>query len=254
MFALVASACGGDTEGTSTTAPPATTTSTAMTTTSRPTEVEIPETGILKLRPGTTYVASGFWEPVSFSVEEEGWWWSRGATELWVHIEYHEGGESPWDLDVSIVVQSPNSPIGAVVEEIVRLFAGSPDGTTSDPGRVMTEPSATAVGGFDAVVLDVAAPRDANADPPIPFGLSGYSRFAEGLSGVMFLEAENPSSLGATSDRQWAFGVRQESAARIWVVDVDGSTITIIAATRNEEFFDELIPAAETLLAGIEFP
>jgi hypothetical protein len=250
LIVLGVTACGGDDAVTTTTVMPTTASTSATTTTSTSSEVEIPGTGILKLRPVTTYLASRFWVPVSLTVEEDAVWWAQAA-ELWVHLEYHEGGGSTWDLDVSIVAHGSNRPIAAVVEGIAELLAEGPGGPSADPGVILVEPSGTTIAGFDALVLDVSVPGA--VDPNSEAIWTGHSRFAAGTWGVKLLEAGNPSSQGGTSDRQWGFGVRLGRAARIWVVDVDGTTITLIAATRNQELFDEWIPVAEEMLAGIEF-
>ena len=245
MFAVLITACGGDTAETTTTVPPTTTPSTSTTTTTVPTEVEIPASGVLKFRPGTTYVASGFWEPVSFTTEEDGWWWSQGSggdITLAVHVEYHEHGESPWDLDVSVIAPEPTRGVDEIVSDIV------------DDDRLVlaADPMTATVAGYDARVLDVVGVGVEQGgfadDPCLDRGGRGNSRFWGIDPGFDILKTQD-KGLGG----DWAFGVRSCRAARIWVVDVEGSTIVIIAATYNEELFDELIPAAEALIAGIEF-
>jgi len=208
-----------------------------------PAEVEIPEQGILKLQPGTAYLASGFWAPVSFTVASDGWWWAQGATELWVHLEYHEGGGSTWDLDLSAIAPDPTQSADDLVSEIVS------DGYL----EVISEPMTTTVGDRGAVVLDVYAPYTAASgdrfDSCVDPEYLGNSRFFQ-LHEGFHLASDWPSDAVVGG---WGFGVRECRAARIWVVDVDGSTIIIIAAAANQELFDALIPAAEQLLAGIEF-
>ena len=232
---------GGVERTTSTAGRSPTTTSTPPIT--APAEVEIPEQGILKLQPGTAYLASDFWAPVSFTVSSDGWWWARGATDLWVHLEYHEGGGSIWDLDLSAIVSGPTLSSDDLVSEIVS------DGYL----EVISEPMATTVGNRAAVVFDVFAPDaagsgdrlDSCVDPEYP----GNSRFFQLHEGFHLMgDWPDDAVVGG-----WGFGVRECRAARIWVVDVDGSTIAIIAAAANQELFDALIPAAEQLLAGIEF-
>lgn len=41
--------------------------------------------------------------------------------------------------------------------------------------------------------------------------------------------------------------------ARFWIVDVNGTTLTLIAATTNSARFPDLIPIAERLVANIRF-
>jgi hypothetical protein len=241
LLSLVAVACGGDAAVTTTTTSSITTS--PSTTTTVPAEVEIPETGILKFRPGTTYVASRFWAPVSFTTDEDGWWWSQGAAELWVHVEYHDGGESAWDLDVSVIANDFGWP-DDLVSDIV----------ADDRLDVTSEPMTTAVAGHKTIVLDVLAveveqPVDGTARCDRDGNLAGNSRFADIAPGFDLMRAQRAGTVVG----HWEFGVRECRAARIWVVDVDGDTIVIIAAALDEELFQEMIPAADALVAGIEF-
>ena len=226
-------ACGDQTV--STTTVPQSTTSTS-TTAFVPSEVEIPKSGIVKFEPGTTYVAGGFWVPLSFTTDVDGGWWSRGATELWVYVEYHEGAESGWDLDVSVIAPDPTRTPGDLVSDIVgdnRL-------------EVITDPKATTVAGHDAIVLDVEGVG--TIDDCATRADGGNSRFSQLSPGFFMMRHFDEVISGGV-----VYGVRACRAARIWLVDVVGETIVVIAATLDGERFDDLIPIADQLVGGIEF-
>ena len=234
ILALV-SACGGA-EATTTTPTTTTTPATTTTTTTTPAgPIEIPDETVLTWDPGS-YVASGFWVPVTFDVQDEGWA-SQGARELWVYLTYVAPERGFFDLDMSILAHSPNAEITGVVSRI-----------ESDDEIDVTRPATeTSVAGHPALVLDVVG-----VELPIGGGYCGNnapgnSRFQDNANGLRLLTDSDSPYYG------YAFGVTLCRAARIWVVDVDGTTITIVAATDRPDVFADRIPAAERLVAGLTF-
>ncbi|HSM01512.1 MAG TPA: hypothetical protein VK960_03585 [Acidimicrobiia bacterium] len=211
-----------------------------MSTASVPTP--IPASTALAMEPHTRYHADGFWTPVDFLMEDDGWW-SLGWDELWVHMEHRKAGRTLPDLDLSVIAQAPTAAPGNVIEAI----AGR------EHIEVIREPRAVTLGGRVASQIDVSA-----AFPPQPFPQEcpgnallggGGTRFAAQGLGVVLLTSPNP----ALPPSVWAFGLAYCRTARIWVVDVDGSTITIIAAPTDPGDFDELIGLADAFVEGIEW-
>ena len=241
-IALVVGACGGttDTSGLSSTSvptvpdrdPPATTIA-------DPPRIEIPTDGLLKWDTGV-HVASSFWTPGSFAPDDLGWW-SLGATEIWVHLQLHETGESRFDLDVTLLAHAPSDPPETMVAGILTRAEVS----TSGP------PTATEVAGHRAITADLVL-----AASPLFGGTCeinqapGNSRFPSNDAGIYLLTEVGGISQGPYGS---GFGIRSCRAARIWAIDVDGDTILVIAATTGHDDFERLIPYADRLLAAMAF-
>lgn len=198
---------------------------------------EIAEDGLLEWSAGT-YRASAFWVPVSFTPRGEGWR-SYGQSDLWVHTEYRSPGEQRSNLTLTVLAHRPADPIETEVEAI----AGDP------AVSLVAGPSETSVAGFRALVLDVVA----KAGPGNSCGNTqpGNSRFQANDTGLILLTEGGIEGEGSTYG--YGFGVRSCRAARIWAVDVDGSSIVVIAATTTEDDFGDLIGVAEELIGGMEF-
>ena len=240
ILALVG-ACGGDT-ATTTPSTPATSATTAATTLATTTTtvagpIDLPPSGILLLAPGAEYRAATFWSPLTVVPDRDGWR-ADGSSELWIYFQYFEPGRSTYDLDLAIITHSPNAALDGVAARI-----------TGDPQvSLIAGPDPTILGGHDAVVLDIeveAAPIGGGGYCGNP--TAGNSRFQNNETGMALLEDSNSPIY------PHFFGVRSCRGARTWVVDVDGATITIIAATERPEMLDELIPIAEAFVAGIQF-
>ena len=231
---LVVVACGGSDQGVTTASPATSTTTSATALPAGPTEMPI--AGLFKLKT-ETYSTSEFWTPLTVTPATDGWW-SRGVSELWLYLEYHEEGESVYDLDVAVLAHDPTSRPMALALSILG----------EDQVVTLSAPADTTVDGHPAVVFDAFQPELAEPFAACPGpAVQGNSRFPDNLSGTVVLTAPDPAG------RAWNFGIRTCRTARIWVIDVDGSTITIIASTTDAAIFDELMPIAEELIAGILF-
>jgi hypothetical protein len=207
--------------------------------------MELPAAGHLALAPGT-YRASGFWTPVTLVVDDAGWT-SFGADDIWVQLEHFGSDRLFPDLSVSVLAQSP----GVGIAEVAATIMGY------EQGEVLESSEPSSVAGFEALVFDVFVPafpagycddvaqrrRDEVRDVG-EFAMS-HSAFPPNASGIVLLY-----DLSGTSG--YAFGVRNCRTARIWVVDVRGSTITIVAATDLTEDAADLMATAEGLLSGLE--
>ena len=201
----------------------------------------IPASGILKWTAGDSYVADDFWVPVSITPADDGWW-SLGVTEVWLYLQWHDGDSSLFDLDMVVLAHAPNAAVADVVTAI----------TGDEAVDVTAEPTATTVANRDGVVVDVVVPGEIDEDEEIVF--RGHARSIAALQGLrLFVESDPTSGQGGSVAGTFGFGVRRGRKARIWVLDVAGSTITGIAAASDPEAFDALAPVAERLVAGFDF-
>jgi hypothetical protein len=243
---VLTGACSDDTGGAEqTTSAVGASSATTATSTTLPAPVEIPEAGIVKFQPDTTYVTSRFWKPVAFTVDEGDSWWARGVGEIWFYAEYHDGGGSTFDLDLSVLAHAHAAPVDDLAASIIDREVDwyYPPEPGEEAAQVLSAPRPTTVSGFPAQVFDIALAADRGDGLNEGFGNSRFSAVVPSL-GLVTVDAPG---------RSLRFGVRNGRAARVWIVDVDGSTIIIIAATTTPEMFDELIPAAEKLVVGMTF-
>ncbi|HSM01727.1 MAG TPA: hypothetical protein VK960_04690 [Acidimicrobiia bacterium] len=230
--------CGNDPATTATALTDASTTvaTTAATTTTTPGPVILPASRIAPLEPGVEYRAPSFWSPLSLAPAREGWR-ANGSSELWIYFQYFESGRSTYDLDLAIVAHSPNAEIAGVARRIT-----NDEQVTSTAG-----PTPAMLDGHDAVVLDIEVEASRFGGGYCGNPTAGNSRFQNNETGMVLLE-DSDSPL-----YPHFFGVRSCRGARIWVVDVAGATITIIAATERPEMLEDLLPVAEALVATIDF-
>jgi len=209
------------------------------TTTTAGDRVEIRTDGVLKWDTGV-YAASTFWVPVSFAPVDPGWW-SLGAADLWLSLQFHETGESAFDLDLTLLAHAPGDPPESALAGIL----GREEVSTS------TTPTATSVAGHDAVMVDLvvaASPLFGGTCEVNP--APGNTIFPTNDSGIYLL-----TEVGGTAQGPYGngFGIRSCRAARLWAIDVDGDTILVIAATTSPAQFDRLIAYADRLLSTMAF-
>lgn len=238
LAALTLSACGDGVVATTTTAAPASATTEAVTTTTAATAVQLHRTGVLALTAGVEYRADIFWVPVAVNPDREGWR-ADGASELWIYLAYVEPGRASFDLDLSIVAHAPNSNIATIAANIAANEQVELIG--------MDGPIAATVSGHEALRLDIEIEESGIGGGYCGNDSVGNSRFQNNETGLVLMEDLDTPIYG------YYFGVRSCRGARIWVVDVEGATITIIAASERPEMLDGLLEIAEAFVAGIEF-
>jgi len=210
--------------------------SVTSTTTLRP-STPIGASGILKWTPGDAYVADDFWVPIAFRPVDPGWW-SLGSGELWVYLQWHEGGGSLFDIDLAVLAHAPNDAVDVVAASI----------TEDRVVEVTARPAPTTVGGFEGVVFDILLPGE--LDPFVESQYVGNTRFVSGLESVKLLALPDPAM--SDSGTFW-FGVRLGRQARVWVLDVAGSTITVIGAVTDPRDFAALAPVVDRLVSAVRF-
>lgn len=189
--------------------------------------LEIPERAFV-WEPGT-YTTNRFLVPLSFTVEVEGWR-SSGAEDDWVMLAYVQPGATDRVATIVVLAYRPDNSVEAVLDAI----------TSIDGVSAMSDPNSTVIGGFDALVVDVeGAPGTSRTGDcllvaSVRFSLDspGYVLLTEGING---------------------FGIPACYRTRVWVVGVDGTTVTMIATTEDAEDFERLMAAAEQLLDGLQF-
>jgi len=241
VFTVLMTACTGGEAGDSTSSTGTAATSEPTVIDGRPAgpgagSVDLSRSIDLALTPGE-YEAEAFWSPFVLSVSDDGWT-SRGTNELWAYFRYYEPGESTFSLDLSLFVLAPDeSP-----RDMITAISAS---TSLD---VVAEARPSALAGQPGWVVDLINTADYGLAPgDCGVGSLGYSRFSGDVYGERMLQVS--SELGELN----YFGIAACRSARIWAIDVAGSTITVIAGAFDETSFAELIAVAEELLAGIEF-
>ena len=218
---------------TPTTADP-TTLAPATSTTIAPTGPQpIPASGPSRLAAGTAYDSPDFWEPVSIVPVDEGWI-SYEATDIGIHLKYAGDEARENELDLSVFVADVQLAPEAAAEDLMM----------SQPVVVVAGPDEAQVAGHMAVRLDVEVTDEGQA---VECGAAGFPL------GWSYFFGPGVILQRASGDAPTTFGLSACSAARVWFVDVSGSTITIIAGTAGPAVFDAVIPIAERMIAGLSF-
>lgn len=235
LVVLFTAGCGSPSTGVQTSLPSSLSTvpiESAATTTTDAGPVDIPGRSI-SWEPGV-YTTDRFLVPMSFAVDVSGWR-SFGVEAEWFEVALVEPGDNTIAVSLVIVAYRP----GDGVDELVAAI------TSIEGVSALSEPTPEVVGGFDAMVVDV----EGTPDPTFASGggrecsePGGTARFFfDGAGYQLFTKGIN------------AFGIPACYRSRVWVVDVDGSTITMIGTVDETDDFDRLMPDVEHLLDGLQF-
>lgn len=215
---------------TSTGVAPATSTSTAAVVDS-PTDICVP--GISSWEVGETYTAPCFLTSLQFTPVDEGWRSIRTGTE-WIEGMWLEPDERTPAIRFVILAYEPQTTPTEVIASILAIDSVDP----------ATEPAADG----EMLSVDVATGPDSDI-----FGrecMITFTRAFDLLGGDLgTVLLERLSVVGATGGH--AYGMGACWTFRIWVTTVADTTITVIATTADLDRFDELMPAAERLVATI---
>ena len=236
---LIATACsaspGVETSTTSSSTPPTETTISqpATVTTSMPGPVEIPGRALV-LDPGV-YTANRFLAPVTFKVDVSGWRTS-GAEDDWVGLSYVEEEANTVAASLIIIAYRPTDTVDEVLGAITSI-----EGVT-----VLSDPMPTVVDGRDASVVDV----DGTPDSTVIGGGVRRECSDPGGSGRFFFDGPGYQLF---SKGLFAFGIPACHRSRVWVVDVDSTTITMIGTTDDTNDFARLVSEIEHFLKGLQF-
>ncbi|HUP16799.1 MAG TPA: hypothetical protein VM848_12205 [Acidimicrobiia bacterium] len=203
-------------------------------TTSVPGPVDIPGRAFV-LEPGL-YTTNRFLVPLTFNVDVSGWRTS-GAEDDWVGVSYVEEGANTIAASLIIIAYRSTDTVDAVLGAITSI-----EGVT-----VLSDPMPTVVGGRDASVLDVHG----TPDPTVVGNGSNREECSyPGGSGRFFFDGPGYQLF---SKEIHAFGIPACYRSRVWVVDVDSTTITMIGTTDDTSDFARLVSEIEHFLEGIQF-
>lgn len=238
VVAVINGACASDTGEATTsteTLPPAEVTSTTAfetSTTLPPTPTDICPVGLV-WEPGTTYVAECFLFPVSFLPSEPGWR-SSGAAEQWVSLRW-VGSASRLEVGVAMLVLRHDLKPGDIVDEVETL----------EGIDFVAEPQPTTVGGRTGLVVAIEASSSGNVPSEARSCLpAGVAEFLEEAGGRGLIEGVSRSLLG----------VGYCHVVRVWVLDIGGRTVTIVAGASDPARGDEAAATVERLLNTASFP
>lgn len=190
-----------------------------------------------RLEPGPSYIAECFIQPVALRVTELGWSASP-AEETAVSVTYTDRSNGLSVGVALIAVNSEDSP-----EEVLDVIA-SKQGITA-----LADPIISEVSGRPGLYFDVQGdPRGGGVqalDEPRP------SRNCPPRRPVRYKDGGNTliGQVGATDE----IGVGYCHVARVWAVEVDGLTITIVGGTTDPERHEEAVAKVESLFEGLSF-
>lgn len=235
--AVLVGSCTADAEETTTTvAAPAnlsTTTNTAdpTTTTPDPSPTDVCAVGLI-WEPDSPYVAECFLFPVSFLPNEPGWR-SSGAAEEWVSLRWVGSDEQPLEVGVALLaLRHDLDPVG-IVDEIAPL----------EGIELVADPRPITLAGRTGLVVEIEAspsdgPPDARSCLP-----AGVAQFLEEAGGKGLIEGVSRSLLG----------VGYCHVVRLWLLDISGRTVTIVAGTSDPTRQGETAAIVERLLDTTSF-
>ena len=240
--ALIMAACGQATpEPASTTtsdvvAPPTTKVETTTSSTDSPTTVAPAPVDICSVgkvwEAEASYTASCFLIPVTFTPSEPGWR-SSGSAERWVSLRWVDPDEREWEVDVGIIAYQPNNDPREVIEAIDSLRGIN----------VLADPEPINLVRVEGVTVDAEGePANAFSRGPCESG-GGLIRFAGagGGGGNTIVEGVGRAEIGV------GFCV----VARLWALDIDGLTVTVLAAATDPQRHDDAIAVIEALLKSM---
>lgn len=185
---------------------------------------------------GSIYRAECFIVPLSFEPDEDGWR-SAGGGDLRIRIDWREpGGDVA--IRMAVLVYEPHLEPASVLERILAI-----DGVNAVGGS-----RAVSVGAHDTLTVDV------DTDPDPQSGSS--SRECSSHQGLVtwgydawpgYPLVVDSRSLGGT----YEYGLGACATFRIWAVDIEGTTVTVLATTDDQSRFEELRPTVERLLESL---
>lgn len=187
---------------------------------------------------GSTYAAPCFLVPLSFQPAEDGWR-SVGVGVEWLEALWVDPATSEQSIRFGTLAFRPSDGPEEVMDSILAL-----EGVTA-----LTDPVATAIGGADAVTVDLeTAPVDLAGQENLCAKSVAYGINLPDARGSILLDI---TALTGGANR--TFGLGACLTFRVWVVEAEGNTITVLATTEDEARFDEMIDVVERLLETTTF-
>lgn len=203
---------------------------TAPTSTTLPAPVAIEGLTGLTWDPGGTYTADSFLVPVRFTPDRDGWL-SRGAAARWASMWFDDDLDGDSDATLTLMAHRPATDPDVLVSEILQI----------DGVRQMTPAVEQTLGSRTMIVVDVEGEPDPQGGSVSECSVPASGQFTTGAGYELF-------------DDVTSFGVPACFRSRIWIVEVDGSALTLVGTVEDEDAFDDLIYWLEDLLVrGLSF-
>ncbi|MDX1448765.1 MAG: hypothetical protein R3246_06830 [Acidimicrobiia bacterium] len=183
---------------------------------------------------GASYSAARcFLVPVRFSVSAAGFA-SEGAGDDWLTIRWRDPDDQDFLVRAGMITFESSEPPRAVLERIAAI-----DGLI-----LIGEPLPVEVAGRSGLVVDFEG-------APWQTGPEGADQCVT-LTPVRFRGDGNPI-VGNVGSRSESIGVGYCDLARVWVLEVDDRTVTIIGGTADPARHEEAVVKIEELFEGMTF-
>jgi hypothetical protein len=196
--------------------------------------VEIPSR-FMPLEPGVAHEAGGFAVALKFTPEEASWR-SSLVTGDFLGVVYVDPEDAARRSAVVFVLFRSQDPLEEVAEAV----------TSIDGVEVAAGPVRGRAAGRSALVVDVeGAPKQLFARECSYPGGTPLIRY--------FAPSHYPVGYELISVGYDMVGIPACWPTRIWLVDVDGTTVTVLASTDSREHYQGLMETVERLLAVTEF-
>lgn len=187
--------------------------------------------------PGLSYVADCFLIPVTFAPTGPGWRSIRSGPE-WIELSWVDAASDEVQIRLLFLILDAAQPPDEVLESIL----------TIEGVDVLRPPAPTEIAGIDALVADVATePRPATGtDRTCTSMTHSVNLFGGERPGYLLLDR---TGVG----RGAAYGLGACLAFRIWTLNLDGVTVTVIAAADGADLLRDAGTRVDSLLATVTF-
>lgn len=203
---------------------------TAATSTTTPGPVAIESFTGLAWEPGVPYSADSFVVPVQFTANRDGWL-SRGADRRWASLWFDEDLDGSTDATLTLMAHMPTTDPDVLVSEILQ----------TEGVRQLTPAVEQTVGERKMIVVDVEGEPEPQGGSVSECSRPASAQFTTG-AGYEFFEDGG------------SFGIPACYRSRVWIVEIDGSALTIVGVVEDEAEFDDLMMWLEALLeSGMSF-
>lgn len=175
---------------------------------------------------GVPYVAESFVPPVTFTVNRDGWL-SRGAGPLWASMWLDSDLDGDSDATLTLMSYQPTTDADVLVSEILQI----------EGVRQLTPAVEQTIGPFTMVVVDVEGEPDPQGGSVSECSLPASAQFTTGAGYELFSE-------------DGFFGIPACYQSRIWIVEIDGHTLTLVGVAEDEDEFEMLMELLEEMVAS----
>lgn len=215
----------------STIEPPATTTSAAPVPAVDPDQCTLIGARPVLLESAREYCTGSPVLPITIRVDSGRWLVRSGAESAIVAtLDSDEDGSS--DATIAFLSVQPEVEVGQLLDSMV----GSEEGLVA-----LTEPDRFSAGRHSGLTLTVEAEPQ-----PLPFEPEGCTS-----SGTPNFAIDEPGypvlNTGGFSPRT-DYGFPSCFRSRLWILDVDGVTVTVIASANPDDRFEDVMPMVESFL------